>query len=150
MPQSDRYWPEFVELVDRPDLAADPRFLDQEHRGKHSQACVEILDEVFSTRPRDFWLARMATGSAIPCAPVNTVAEVTEDPQAEANGYIVEFEHPVRGRRRTTGFPVALSETPLAIRSRAPEFGEHTEEVLMSVLGLGWEDLTALQDEKVI
>jgi crotonobetainyl-CoA:carnitine CoA-transferase CaiB-like acyl-CoA transferase len=45
---------------------------------------------------------------------------------------------------------VALSETPATIRRRAPEYGEHTEDVLLSVLGLQWQDITELQENKVI
>ena len=81
---------------------------------------------------------------------VNTIADVVVDPQALANDYIVEFDDPVVGPRQTVGFPVSLSETPLRISRRAPEFGEHTELVLMESLGLDWDEISRLRSEKVI
>ena len=63
---------------------------------------------------------------------------------------VVDYDHPVLGKLRTAGFPVAMSETPLQIRERAPEFGEHTERVLIDMLGLDWPEIATRQDEEVI
>lgn len=54
MPQSDRFWSYFVELVGQPELATDERFVDQRQRGANSAACVAILDEIFAAHPRDW------------------------------------------------------------------------------------------------
>lgn len=150
MPQSDRFWFDLVEILGRPELAADERFADQTRRRENARICVEILDDLLARHPRRYWLDRMAPRPDLPVTPINSMAEVISDPQVEANDYIVEFDHPVHGIRRTAGFPIAMSETPPSIRDRAPEFGEHTETVLMEVLGLGWEDFDELRKEDVI
>jgi len=76
--------------------------------------------------------------------------ELTSDPQILANEYITDVDHPTLGRVKMLGLPVKFSETSASIRECAPNFGQHTEEVLMSVLGYTWEDIEKLKDEEVI
>jgi crotonobetainyl-CoA:carnitine CoA-transferase CaiB-like acyl-CoA transferase len=147
-PQSDRHWPELITALGRPELAADPRFCDHAARTANAEQCVAILDEVFRSRPRAEWI-KLLSGLTMPFAPVQALAEVVNDPQAVANDYVTEAELGT-GPQRYLGFPVVLSETPLTISRRAPELGEHTEEVLIELLGLSWDDLTGLRDESVI
>ena len=73
-----------------------------------------------------------------------------EDPQVVANDYVVEFEHPQFGPTKMMGLPVALSETPGRLRAPAPELGQHTEEILLDVLGYDWDRISALRDRQVI
>jgi crotonobetainyl-CoA:carnitine CoA-transferase CaiB-like acyl-CoA transferase len=68
----------------------------------------------------------------------------------QANGYVTTFEHPTFGPTRAVGVPVRLSETPGSIRLPAPEFGQHTEEVLTELLGYSWDDVARLKDAQVI
>lgn len=150
MPQSDRYWGRIVEILGQPELAHDPRFADMASRRANTVECVAILDELFASQPRAYWLDQLAVWPDIPVAPINSIAEVVDDPQLAANDYIVEFDHPVRGPTRVVGFPISMSETPMSIQHRAPEFGEHTEEILMDLLGLDWDDIVRLRDENVI
>jgi crotonobetainyl-CoA:carnitine CoA-transferase CaiB-like acyl-CoA transferase len=81
---------------------------------------------------------------------VNELSELPQDPQVVANDYIVEFDHPNHGATRMLGLPVRLSETPGGIRAPAPEFGQHTEEVLMDVLGWDWDRIAELRAKEVI
>jgi crotonobetainyl-CoA:carnitine CoA-transferase CaiB-like acyl-CoA transferase len=81
---------------------------------------------------------------------VNSVDRLPEDPQVLANDYVVDFEHPQHGQTRVLGIPVQLSETPGSIRLPAPELGQHTEEVLLDVLGYDWDRIAELRDRKVI
>jgi hypothetical protein len=66
---------------------------------------------------------------------------VSVDPQVQANQYVTTFEHPSFGPTQVVGIPVGLSETPGRLRRPAPEFGQHTEEILAEVLGYSWEDV---------
>ncbi|MCS5637937.1 MAG: CoA transferase, partial [Myxococcota bacterium] len=81
---------------------------------------------------------------------VNSVADLPDDPQVKANGYIAEVDHPQHGPTDMVGVPVALSETPGNIRRVAPELGEHTEEILTDVLGWDWDKVGELREKKVI
>ncbi len=67
-----------------------------------------------------------------------------------ANDYIVDFEHPQYGGVQMLGMPVRLAETPGLVRTAAPEFGQHTEEVLIDLLGYSWDELGALREREVI
>lgn len=86
----------------------------------------------------------------MPITAMNTMADIGADVQALENDYVTSFEHPAAGRTKVPGFPVTLSETPASIRTQAPEFGQHTEEILMEVLDMDWDDIGALREQEVI
>ena len=110
-----------------------------------------MLDDAFAKRPREEWvkLFREDTSDLIYTI-VNSVDDLPTDPQVLENGYVVEFDHPQHGPTGMVGIPVGLSETPGSIRSAAPEMGQHTEEILMDVLGWDWDRITELRDKEVI
>jgi crotonobetainyl-CoA:carnitine CoA-transferase CaiB-like acyl-CoA transferase len=96
---------------------------------ENSLRAIAYLDEVFLTRDRAHWLAAFREIN-LPCSPITEYAELVADPQVLANDLIVEYPHPA-GTYRILGIPVGLSETPGGIDRPAPEFGQHTEEVLL-------------------
>jgi crotonobetainyl-CoA:carnitine CoA-transferase CaiB-like acyl-CoA transferase len=150
MLQPDRYWGPFCAVLGIPDAATDERFATMAARAANAPACVALLDATFAARPRAEWLARLAQGGDFIASVVNAVDDLPDDPQVVANDYVTTFEHPAFGPTRVVGMPVRLSETPGTIRRAAPEFGQHTEEVLIDELGLGWEDVARLKDAEVI
>ena len=81
----------------------------------------------------------------MPCGPVYDYAGVAADEHFWKNGYLVEVEHPHFPGHRAVGIPVALSETPAKVRGVAPELGQHTEQVLLS-LGYSWDDIARRLD----
>jgi len=87
--------------------------------------------------------------AGIPYAPRQKLSEVINDPQARANDYFVPFDHPTYGHIEVMASPIHLSETPATIRMPAPEFSQHTEEVLLE-LGYTWEDIAQLKEEHII
>lgn len=145
--EGDRYWAPFCALVGRDDLAADPRFADLAARGANAEACAAALDEVFAGRTYEEWKALLAQIDA-PWAPVQAVEELLNDPQVVANGYVGEVELEGGDSYRLPRVPVQFDEEGPELR-RAPEHGEHTEEVLLE-LGYTWDDIAALQSASVI
>jgi crotonobetainyl-CoA:carnitine CoA-transferase CaiB-like acyl-CoA transferase len=145
--ESDRYWPAFCALVDRPDLAADPRFADLQARGANAAACAAALDEVFATRTFEEWKQLLARIDA-PWAPVQAVEELLDDPQVVANDYVGDVAVEGVPSYRLPRVPVQFDEEGPPLR-RAPEHGEHTEAVLLE-LGYSWDDITALGAARVI
>jgi len=143
-----RQWPVLCRIVGLEELAADPRFAETPARQENARQLIAILDQRFGQRPRQHWL-RLMEAEQIPCGPVNTYADLADDPQVRANDYIIEVAHPALGRMSMPGMAVQLSETPGQVRSPAPELGQHTEEVLLS-LGYSWDDIAALRQDKVI
>jgi len=151
MLQSDRYWPDVARLIERPELATDPKWATAAARAGNAEACVALLDEAFAKRPRDEWIKLLREDkSDLIYTIVNTVDDLPTDPQVLENDYIVEFDHPQHGPTKMVGIPVGLSETPGSIRSAAPELGQHTEEILMDVLGWDWDRISELRDKEVI
>ncbi len=150
MLQADRYWPSFCAVLEIPEAATDPRFATMLDRMGNSAACVELLDARFATRTRTDWLERLARGGDFIVSIVNSVDQLPDDPQVQANGYVTTFDHPSFGDTQVVGVPVRLSETPGQIRLPAPEFGQHTEEILTEVLGYSWDEVGRLREDEVI
>jgi len=106
------------------------------------------MKEAFQSRTLEEWRRRLSE-AAIPHAPQQKLSEVINDPQARANDYFVPFDHPTYGRIEVIANPVNLSETPASIRMPAPEFSQHTEEILLE-LGYTWEDIAQFKEQGII
>ncbi|MGI5218831.1 CaiB/BaiF CoA transferase family protein [Nocardia sp. CA-290969] len=145
--QGDRYWAQFCDLVQRPDLRDDPRFTDMRARAAHRAECVAELDAEFARRTFDEWKQLLARLDA-PWAPVQSVEELLADPQVLANDYLGVVETETGQSYRLPTGPVQFDERPPELR-RAPEHGEHTETLLLE-LGYTWTDITELKDAGVV
>ena len=145
----DKFWPLLCKAMGLEALEKDPQFNTMDNRMKNCQKLISILDETFATKTRTEWIGIFKAHGLV-FAPINNTLEVTQDPQVLANDYVTEFNHPVFGPTKTVGFPIGLSKTPMSIRREAPEFGQHTEEILIDLLGCSWDDITKLKEEEVI
>jgi len=136
-------WPAFARAIDRPDLVEDPRFNTLLLSPENLAELCRLADEIFPTRTTAEWCERLAAAGQR-FAPVRDYAEVAADPGAFVNGYLVEVDHPERGRTVVVGSPIRLSETPAVPGVVAPELGQHTEEVLLEA-GFGWDEIEQLR-----
>jgi crotonobetainyl-CoA:carnitine CoA-transferase CaiB-like acyl-CoA transferase len=106
-------------------------------------ALFSELATAFRTRTTAHWCTAI-DALGLRCAPVQSYAEVAEDPQVWANGYLARTEE-----GRVVGTPVRFSGTPAVVGSPPPELGQHTEEVLLEH-GYSWDDIVALREEGAI
>ncbi|MDZ4278919.1 MAG: CoA transferase [Dehalococcoidia bacterium] len=149
--QADRFWREFCQALGLEELEHDERFATaMGGRREHFAELIDILDETLASKPRDEWL-RIFEEQDVPFAysPVLDYYEVLDDPQVLENEYVVGFDHPAAGKIKVMGHPVRFSETPAQVQREAPEFGQHTEEVLQE-LGFSWEEIASLREQGVV
>ena len=96
----------------------------------------------------DEWMPILAKYDLV-WAPVHTITSAINDPQTEANQFLVEVDHPELGNIRMVNSPVRFSETPHEVKMPPPLLGQHTEEVLLE-LGYDWDDIVNFKEGKVI
>jgi crotonobetainyl-CoA:carnitine CoA-transferase CaiB-like acyl-CoA transferase len=145
--QPDRYWPNVCRALGISELEKDPRFNSIEGRAENAKELIGVMDAKFASKPREEWLQILRKEGCI-CTPIQSPLEVSNDEQAIANDYFIYVDHPVWGRIKMVGFPWDFSGTPASWRREAPEFGQHTEEILLE-LGYTWEDIAKLKEEEV-
>lgn len=146
---SDKFWPNLCKALALGDLLQDRRFNSMENRRANAAELVALLDNAFSQRDRNEWTELLKRDGMI-YGIVNDIPDLKNDPQVLENDYITNFNHPVWGQIKTVGFPITFEKTPMSLRREAPEFGQHTEEILRDVLGYSWEEITLLKDKETI
>jgi formyl-CoA transferase len=147
---NDKMWRCFCKIMEREDLAEDPRYETNRKRVENHILLKQIIEEWTSTKTTNEVLDLLLEHK-IPCGPVYTIDKVCNDPHiARAREMVVEIEHPTVGKIKIVGCPIKMSLTPPKVRSSAPALGEHTEEVLSELLGLTREQLEQLRREGVI
>jgi CoA:oxalate CoA-transferase len=144
----DRYWRQFCKALGIEEVVDDPRFTGIEARGKNAKELVALLDAKFATRTREEWMKILKEAECI-FTPIQTLTEVTQDPQARANEYFIEVDHPEWGKQKLLGFPWSFSETPAAWRRPAPRMGQHTDEILQQI-GYTKEEIDGFRKEGAI
>ena len=145
MVQSDRYWKDFCTALDRPEWFDDSRFRDFASRSSNNRELIAVIAETLVTRSRAEWAPLFDRYNFI-WAPVQSAAEVLNDPQAEAIGAFVPIDHPQIPNCRLVRSPIEFGQAEVGPRTPAPELGQHTEDVAQE-LGLGWDDIASLREE---
>jgi crotonobetainyl-CoA:carnitine CoA-transferase CaiB-like acyl-CoA transferase len=148
MVHADLYWSKFCKVMGLQHLERDARFDTAVKRQENNRELIKIIDDVFKTKNCLEW-ERIYDENELPCGRVQTITDVINDPQAWENSFFTEIEHPICGRMKYVTSPVEFSETPSAIKSSAPQLGQHTEEVLLE-LGYDWGEIAALRDQGAI
>ena len=142
-------WRQCCTALERPDLVTDDRFDTEAKRVEHRATLVPLLNDIFATRGVDDWLKRLeAVG--VPAGRINTVAEVCESEHLKARGMIVTLPHPTATSVTTLGVPIRLHDTPGAADAPPPLLGQHTDEILRTVLRFKTAEIAKLRESGVI
>jgi len=143
LPYNDRHWRSFFRTVGRPELADDPRFVNQPSRSKNIDALYGIVVEVMAAKTSAEWLTLLEAAD-IPVMPMNTPEDLFDCPHLNAVGMFPMADHPTEGRIRHIKVPVHFSKTPGGYYRHPENLGESTEAMLADV-GYSEEEIEALQ-----
>jgi crotonobetainyl-CoA:carnitine CoA-transferase CaiB-like acyl-CoA transferase len=145
---TDAFWAALAVAIGRPDMATDDAFATNAARARHQQQVIDAIEAFTSIRTKEEIAAVL--GGKVPFGPVYTSAEVFADPHYAVREMLVEVEQPGSSIPvKIAGVPIKLSETPGAVRSRAPLLGEHTEDILLAA-GYVEEDIRRLRKGGVV
>ncbi len=141
-------WLKFVEAIEAPELADDPRFTQLSDRMENLEALVEILNAILSRRTTAEWLDVLET-AGVPAGPVYDVAEMAADPHTKARGMIAQVPAATGGEFAAIGHPVKYSAASTEIHRGAPLIGQHSREVLAE-FGFSRQEIAALIGEGAV
>jgi formyl-CoA transferase len=145
---SDNIWPRLCDAVEAPAWKTDPRFRRVEDRGKAWQAIEAHLRPWFAAHTTQEAVA-IFSKLGIPINPVNDVPAAAQEPQLHERELLVEVSDPVAGRIHVSGKPIKLSRSEVVVGS-APVPGQHTEELLTSLLKYSPEEIATLEAEGAV
>ncbi len=123
---NDILYQNLCRLLEREELATDPRFVTNPLRVVNRAELIPMLQEAFHQRTSEEWLAALRT-TGIPCGPINPVGEAFNNPQIQERGLVWECEHPTAGPIKLVGSPMRFSETPARLYKAPPTLGEHND-----------------------
>jgi len=147
--RNDAEWARFVQLIGRPELAADERYRTLAARKANEEPLEAIVSEwTIGRSPEE--ATRILQEAAIPAFPSYSSKDIAEDLHLTDAGFFVRREHPEVGVRQHIGIPWRMTETPCEVRRQAPCLGEHTQYILGDLLNYAPETIRQLQDDGVL
>jgi crotonobetainyl-CoA:carnitine CoA-transferase CaiB-like acyl-CoA transferase len=147
MCMKEKFWQRLTALLERPDLARDPRYAGFGARLTNRTALIAELDPIFRSRPTAEWLALLR--GHVPCAPVNSVGDALADEQVAHRKMVVSVDHPEYGAVREVGCPIKIDDVDPRY-APAPPLGADTETILRDWLGMDASAIAWLRGEGAI
>jgi crotonobetainyl-CoA:carnitine CoA-transferase CaiB-like acyl-CoA transferase len=144
MIEPDRYWPALCGAIEAPELAADPRFAEPLPRMQHAPALVAELERRFRAEPLAVWAKRLDAAGVI-WAPMQSVLEAIDDPQARAMGYVRTIDHPA-GPIESVGPPFRIEGSDVGVDRGASPVNADAHALFREV-GLRDDEIDALLPE---
>ena len=148
LPYHDKNWRDFFLLVERPDLANDPRFTSHNARSRNYQALYGLLGELMAERTSAYWLEKLRAKS-IPVAPMNQLADVLDDPHLRQVRLFESVQHPDFGEIMAIRSPIGFSATPTSMGKPAGAIGADSIRVLES-FGYTNAEIAGLIERKAV
>jgi crotonobetainyl-CoA:carnitine CoA-transferase CaiB-like acyl-CoA transferase len=132
---TDKLWHATCEGIDRLDLAQDARFASASLRARTQNDLRDVLENEFAKYDA-VELLSIFNARGVPCAPINSYAQVLADPQVKHMGWVEDIDLPNGIKTRTIVSPQRVSGQRLGVYRNPPALGEHTTEVLAEI-GIG-------------
>jgi len=146
---NDRQWNKFCEALGKTEWMEDERFATNQARVQNRARVVSELKEVFATRTAREWMD-LCEQIGIPTAPINDMSQVFEDPQVQDREMLLDVPHAGGGSVPLVASPLKIPTAPVEVRYPPPLLGQHTDEILSSMLGLDAERIRQLREDGVI
>ncbi len=146
--QQDPYWSAFCQALELQPIENNERFTSMEGRMTHNDELFALVEAAMSKRTLAEWLPILDNYGLIYAA-VKDAADIAKDEQARVNDFFATAEHPTLGSVKLVANPIKLTKTPASIKTTAPQFSQHTEEVLQES-GYSWDDIARLKEQGII
>jgi formyl-CoA transferase len=140
-------WEAICKVISREDWLTDPEYATPRARLPRLMSIFAEIEK-WTMQHSKFDVMNELNQYDIPCGPILSMKEISEEPSLRKTGTIVEVDHPVRGKYLTVGNPIKLSDSETEV-TRSPLLGEHTDEILKE-LGFGADELIQLREKQVI
>ena len=141
-------FPTLAKVIGHEDWLEDPNFNTPQARLPRLMYIFSEIEKWTMTKNK-MEIMDILNPLNVPCGPILSMKELAEEPSLRATGTVVEVDHPKRGKYLTVGNPIKLSDSPADVR-RSPLFGEHTEEVLRTIVGLSDAEIEAARQQGAI
>jgi len=142
-------WAKCCAALERPELARDERYDTEAKRVQNRDSLIPHLNAILAERSAAEWVKRFEA-AGVPAGRIRSVADVCESEHLKARGMIVTLPHPTATRVTVMGVPIGLQATPGRVASPPPLLGQHTAQVLRTVLGLGAGEIARLRRAGVV
>ena len=146
---NDSQFVKYCAVAGIPEVGINPLFALNRDRVKNRAQLVPILEAVMRKRSKADWLTALEAAK-VPCGAINNLAEVFADPHIQSRDMVTHWQHPHQSDLRLVSSPIKLSATPVRCDLPPPLLGQHTDDVLRSLLHCPDARLTELKDKKVI
>lgn len=146
---NDNLFNKFCEVAQCQHLAQDPKFATNGQRVSNRAEITELLAAIFNQKTTKEWV-RLLDDAGVANGPINSIAEVFEEPQVQARGMQIQLDHATAGKVTLVGSPMKFSATPISYETPPPALGQHTQEILEKVLHKSAAQITQLKDSGTI
>lgn len=136
------------EILHRPDMITDPRFVDMPGRLANQDAIQEVIEDVL----KDYTMeeaTNLILSKGIPAGPIMDISQILADPHVKEREMFVEMDHPTLGRITVNGCAIKLMDTKPSVRTPAPALGQDNKAVFEGLLGMSDEQFSALHEKNV-
>jgi formyl-CoA transferase len=141
-------WGNVCDVIGKPEWKEDPEYATPKARLTRLNEIFETVEQWTMTKTK-FEVMDICNPLDIPVGPILSMKELAEEPTLRDTGTIVEVDHPERGSYLTVGCPIKLSDSPVEVE-RSPLLGEHTDEILKSVLGYSDDEVAAIKESGAV
>ena len=141
-------WMNLLNAIERVDLQEDDRFKDNNSRMKNLEALAPILQEELLKKTSNEWI-KIFDEKGLPCGPINSITEMYNDPHTLDRKMVIEVDNKKAGKSKAIGMPIKFSDTNANTEIGAPNFGQHTDEILIQ-FGYSAEQIKDYKDKGIV